>query len=322
MGFEALDSRTRRRHKLRNVVHSALLLGGMVGLLFAISWLLFGGELALWGLAGWAIALAWAPRISPRIIMRMYRAREMTPSEFPDGYEVLQTLAARAHLPRLPRLFYIPSSTLNAFTLGSKDDAVISVTDGLLRALSLRELAGVLAHEVSHIRNNDLWVMSLADSISRMTSFFSFAGLFLLVFSVPVMLFHGSLVPLFVSLALVVAPTFASLLQLALSRAREFDADLEAANVTGDPVGLASALEKLEQYQAGIWERVFLPGRRIPDPSLFRSHPTTAERIERLLSLYPEGRRVPFGSSVNPGLGPDFRPVTQRPRWRYNGLWF
>lgn len=322
MGFEALDSNARRRHKLRNVVHSALLLGGMIGLLFGISWLLLGSELALWGLAGWVIAVAWAPRISPRIIMHMYRARELAPAEFPAGYDLLQTLAARAALPRMPRLFYVPSSALNAFTLGGKEDAVVSVTDGLLRTLSLRELAGVLAHEISHIRNNDLWVMSLADSISRMTSFFSFAGMFSLFFSVPLILFQGSLAPLILSLALVVAPTFASLLQLALSRAREFDADLEAAGLTGDPVGLASALEKLEQHQAGLWERVFLPGRRIPDPSLFRSHPTTAERIERLLSLYPEDRRAPFGPPGDPVLTSEFRPVTRRPRWRYNGLWY
>jgi heat shock protein HtpX len=322
MAYEALDGNARRRHKLRNLAHSALLLSGMVGLLFGISWLLFGSELALWALVGWAIALVWAPRISPRIVMRMYRARELSPAEFPDGYDLLQKLVDRAGLLRRPHFYYIPSSALNAFTLGSKEDAVITVTDGLLRVLSLRELAGVLAHEISHLRNNDLWVMSLADSISRMTSFFSFAGVIMLFFSVPLMLIHGSLAPLLVSLVLVVAPTFASLLQLALSRAREFDADLEAAGLTGDPVGLASALKKLEQHQAGLWERVFLPGRRIPDPSLFRSHPTTAERVERLLSLYPEDRRAPFGPSGHPVLTPDFRLVTRRPRWRYNGLWY
>lgn len=322
MGYEALDSTARQRHKLRNLAHSALLLLGMVALLFAISWLLFGSELALWALVGWALALVWAPRISPQIVMRMYRARELTPAEFPAGYDALRTLAARAGLARPPRLYYIPSSTLNAFTLGSKDDAVISVTDGLVRTLTLRELAGVLAHEISHIRNSDLWVMSLADSISRLTSFFSFAGIVLLFLSIPMMLFHGSLAPLVVSFVLIVAPTFASLLQLALSRAREFDADLEAAGLTGDPVGLAAALRKLEQHQAGLWERVFLPGRRIPDPSLFRSHPTTAERVERLLSLYPEDRRGSFGPSERPVFTSGVRPVTGRPRWRYNGLWY
>lgn len=322
MSYQALDDDARRRHKLRNLAHSALLLCGMVALLFLITWLLLGLDMALWALAGWAIALVWAPRLSPGIVMRMYRARELRPAEFPAGYDLLRTLAARAGLPRAPRLYYVPSAALNAFTLGSKEDAVVSVTDGLLRTLTLRELAGVLAHEISHIRNNDLWVMSLADSISRLTSFFSFAGVLLLFFSVPMILFQGSLAPLVVSFVLIVAPTFASLLQLALSRAREFDADLEAAGLTGDPAGLASALRKLEQHHAGLWERIFLPGRRIPDPSLFRSHPTTAERVERLLSLYPEERRRPFGSSDRPVLAADVRPIAGRPRWRYNGLWY
>jgi heat shock protein HtpX len=322
MSYEALDRNARLKHKLRNFAHSALLLFGMVALLFGVSWLLLGLQMALWALVGWVIGLIWAPRISPRIVMRMYRARELRPAEFPAGYDLLEGLAARADLPRLPRLYYIPSSALNAFTLGSKRDAVLSVTDGLLRTLTLRELAGVLAHEISHISNNDLWVMSLADSISRLANIFSFAGMFLLFFSIPMMLFEGSIAPLVVSVVLIVTPTFASLLQLALSRAREFDADLEAASLTGDPIGLASALKKLEQYQVGLWERIFLPGRRIPDPSLFRSHPMTAERVERLLSLYPEERRASFGSSEGPVLASDFEPVTRRPRWRYNGLWY
>lgn len=321
MGYETLDRTARQRHKLRNLAHSALLLAGMVALLFVISWLLLGRDLALWALAGWALALVWAPRISPQIVMRMYRARPLRPEEFPAGHDLLTRLAARAELPRLPRLYYVPSAALNAFTLGGKADAVVSVTDGLLRTLTLRELAGVLAHEISHIRNNDLWVMSLADSISRLTSFFSFAGVILLFLSVPMMLLQGSLAPLVVSFILIVAPTFASLLQLALSRAREFDADLEAAGLTGDPEGLASALRKLEQHRAGLWERVFLPGRRIPDPSLFRSHPTTEERVARLLSLYPEERRAPFAASDRPAVTPGIRPVIGRPRWRYTGLW-
>ncbi|MDX1423622.1 MAG: zinc metalloprotease HtpX [Kiloniellales bacterium] len=321
MGHETLDRTARRRHKLRNLAHSALLLAGMVGLLFVISWLLLGRDLALWALAGWVLALIWAPRISPQIVMRMYRARPLGPAEFPAGHDLLARLAARAGLPRAPRLYYVPSAALNAFTLGGKADAVVSVTDGLLRSLTLRELAGVLAHEISHIRNNDLWVMSLADSISRLTSFFSFAGVMLLFLSVPMMLLQGSLAPLVVAVILIVAPTFASLLQLALSRAREFDADLEAAGLTGDPEGLASALRKLEQHQAGLWERVFLPGRRIPDPSLFRSHPSTEERVARLLSLAPDARRAPFAASDRPAVTSGIRPVIGRPRWRYTGLW-
>jgi heat shock protein HtpX len=317
-----LDSKARRRHKLRNFVHSALLVAGMVGLLSGIVWLIFGLETALWALVGWGIGLFLAPRVSPRVVMRLYRAQRLSPADFPAGYDLLQELAARAGLSRTPSLYYIPSATFNAFTMGSRDDAVVSVTDGLIRALDLRELAGVLAHEISHVRNNDLWVMSLADSISRLTSLFAYAGMFLLVFSLPMMLFQGSLAPLFLALLLIFAPTFASLLQLALSRAREFDADLEAASLTGDPLGLASALKKLERRGGGLWERIFLPGRQIPDPSLLRSHPTAADRIERLLSLIPEERQAPYGSPEMLLPPSRLRPVTRRPRWRYSGLWY
>lgn len=318
----SLNPDTRRRHKLRNLAHSVLLIAGMIALLSGIIWLVFGLETALWAVAGWAIALLWAPQISPRVVMRMYRAHELSPAQFPAGYELLRELAARAELPRVPTLYYIPSATLNAFTMGSRDDAVISVTDGLIRAMNLRELAGVLAHEIGHIRNRDLWVMSLADSISRLTGLFAFPGMILLFVSFPMILVYGSLAPLLLAIVLILAPTFASLLQLALSRAREFDADLEAVALTGDPLGLAAALEKLERAENGIWARLFMPGRRVPDPSLLRSHPATAERIERLLSLYPEPRRAPFGTAQPPVLPSDFGPVRRPPRWRYSGLWY
>ena len=322
MSVSFLDDTARRRNKRRNLVHSVLLIGGMIALLTGIIWLLFDFETALWALAGWAIALLWAPRISPQVIMRMYRAHKMTPAEFPSGFEALNELVKRAELPRAPALYYIPSTTLNAFTIGRKDDAIVAITDGLIRALNMRELSGVLAHELSHIRNNDLWVMSLADSISRLTSYFAIIGIFLLFLGLPMLLFAGHVTTLFLALVLIFAPTFASLLQLALSRAREFDADLDGAGLTGDPVGLASALKKLEQAQGSVWEQVFMPGRKMPDPSLLRTHPATAERIERLLSLYPEDRRAPFAAAVEPVLATEYKPVNQPPRWRHSGLWY
>src|SRR5690606_22009340 len=100
----------------------------------------------------------------------------------------LEIISERAGLERRPRLFVIPSSTLNAFATGSRDNATIAVTAGLLRTLSLRELAGVLAHEVSHIRNNDLWVMSLADAMSRFTQALSTLAVMLASFNIMGML--------------------------------------------------------------------------------------------------------------------------------------
>ena len=177
--------------------------------------------------------------------------------------------------------------TLNAFATGTPGNAVIGITEGLLRRLSLRELAGVLAHELSHVRNNDLSVMSLADVMTRFTQALSYLAVILAIFNLPAWLLGDSDMPFSALLLLYLAPTIGSLLQLGLSRTREYDADLEGAELTGDPRGLASALDKLERYQGRFWEDLMfpVPSRRIPQPSLLRSHPPTEQRVARLLAL-------------------------------------
>lgn len=314
-----LDEHRRRRHKRRNLLQSALLLGGLMALLAACMALVFGPGATLWGMIGWGIALALSPRVSPRLVLRLYGARPLGPDTFPDGYAILQRLAARAGLSRTPALWYVPSRIVNAFTLGGRDDAAIAVTDGMLRVLTLRELAGVLAHEVSHVRNNDLWIMNLADSISRLTALMAYAGGLLLIISLPLVLAGVTSFPLLLIVLLMAAPTVGSLLQLALSRAREYDADLDAAGLTGDPAGLALALHKLAQIEASSWERILFPGRRLPDPSLLRTHPPTAERIRRLLALYPREEEPYDERPVT--LVRHIPIVTGPPRWRATGLW-
>lgn len=314
-----LDERERRRHKLRNVAQSALLLGGMVALLALCMWLVFGPDGALWGMVGWGVALLFGPRVSPRLVVGLYGAWRLVPREFPDGFAILERLTERAGLSRMPSLYYVPSATVNAFTLGRRDDAAIALTDGMLRTLTLRELAGVLAHELSHVRNNDLWIMNLADSISRLTGIMALAGMVIAFVTLPLALVGEAVVPLPLIVLLVAAPTLGSLLQLALSRAREYDADLDAAGLTGDPVGLASALEKLARVEAGAWERIVLPGRRMPDPSLLRTHPSPEERIRRLLALYAPPTEHPPAHPVTFGHMP---AVDTRPHWRRSGLWY
>jgi heat shock protein HtpX len=320
-----LDEDRRRQHKMRNDLHSGLLVGGL-GLVTAFSaWL-------IWSWPGVLIALAWigalylfAPRLPPQIVMRMYRARPLDPGHGGQILYVVDELARRAGLPSAPKVFVIPSLTLNAFAAGTREKAVIGLTEGLLRRLSLPELAGVLAHEISHVRNNDLAVMGLADVMTRFTQALSYLALFLAIFNLPAMLLGESDMPLSALLLLYLAPSIGSLLQLGLSRTREYDADLEGAELTGDPRSLASALEKLERYQGSFWEDLMfpVPSRRIPQPSLLRSHPPTEDRVARLLAL--ESRELgppievveePFVSMV--GMGPG----SMQPRYRFPGVWY
>jgi heat shock protein HtpX len=321
-----LDPAERRRHKIRNALQSVLMLGGMVALLAGCGWLIFGPEGMLGMAIGTGLALALSPRVSPRMVLRMYRAREIRPHDLPEVVAILERLAGRAGLARPPRLFYVPSLMINAFAVGSRHDAAIALTDGMLRTLTLRELAGVLAHELSHVRNNDLWIMGLADLVGRLTRMMAFLGLLLVIVALPAWLTGAAEGPplLLLILLLILAPQIALLLQLALSRAREFDADLDAAGLTGDPAGLASALVKLERFQRGLWEQILMPGWRLPEPSILRTHPPTGQRVARLEALYDRRPEAFAPLTVAPaaGLEPAWQTITQRPRERLLGFWY
>jgi heat shock protein HtpX len=315
-----LDARQQRRHKLRNLAQSVILLGGMIGLLALCGWMLFGPDGVIGMALGGALALAFSPKISPGLVLRLYRARELTPPELPEVFAVLDRLTQRAGLRHRPKLYYVPSRMLNAFAVGQREDAVIALTDGMLRSLTLRELAGVLAHETSHIRNNDLWLMGLADLVGRLTRLMTMVGLVLLILALPVWLGGGANLPWLVIFLLVFAPQLTTLLQLALSRAREYEADLDAAGLTGDPMGLAAALAKLERFQRGVWEQILMPGYRLPEPSLLRSHPPTEQRIARLRELQAA---APAESAFQGALAwPSARAVTARPRGHVLGYWY
>jgi heat shock protein HtpX len=320
-----LDELHRRAHKSRNELQTAVLVGGL-GLLTAFcAWLLWSWTGVVLSIAWIGILYALAPRLPPEVVMRIYRARRLDPQHGDQIVHLVGELARRAQLPTVPRVYVIPSMTLNAFATGTREHAVIGITEGILRSLTLRELAGVLAHEVSHVRNNDLAVMGLADVLTRFTQLLSYLALFLAIFNLPDILLGDSDVSLLALLLLYLAPTIGSLLQLGLSRTREYDADLEGAELTGDPSGLASALNKLERYQGTFWEDMMLPvpGRRIPQPSLLRTHPPTEDRIARLQAL-GTGKLQPQIDVVEEpmmslvGLG----PIAMRPRYRFPGVWF
>lgn len=315
-----LSDRQRRRHKLRNLAQSALLVLGMLAILGLAAFLVWGWAGLAWTLALTLVSLLVTPTVLPEWVMRAYGAVPLGPEQFPDGYALLARLAARAGLEHVPRLYWLPTRLMNAFAVGRPQRAAIGLSDGLLRALAPRELAGVLAHELSHVRNDDLWIMGLADIVSRLTSLLSWLGQMLLLVNLPFFLEDRVFVPWLVVLLLVLAPTLVGLLQLALSRSREYDADLDAAALTGDPQGLASALAKLERFQGRYWEEILLPGRRMPVPSLLRTHPPTEERIRRLLDLYEPVEPVPEPPTVRLPVG--LRIVHEPPRWRGSGVWY
>lgn len=312
-----INQSIRRRAKWRNFANTWLIVAGLVALLMLSAWLLFGLTGIIWSAALGGFVLIAGPRFSPAMVLRLYNASPLNRQQVPELIAIVEELSRRAGLPAVPQLHLIASSNMNAFAVGRPEDAAITVTDGLLRGLSMRQLAGVLAHEISHISNRDIRVMALADLVNRLTGVLQTMGLFLLLFG----LWQGGSA-LLAALVLMLAPMIGALLQLALSRAREYDADLEAAQLTGDPEGLASALATLERRQGRGWERFILPSARTPDPSLLRSHPSTRERIRRLLEL--KGIRLePITSpETRIRLPEGFGPVARRPRFHASGLWY
>lgn len=318
-----MDQNVLFSHRFTNLLHTFLLLVGMIALLAVLGLSFAGLSGVLWAVVLGLLILLFGGRISPQMILRMYRARPLATLEAPGLYRILERLTQRAGLDRVPRLFYVPSQVMNAFAVGSRGQSAIGVTDGLLRRLTVRELTAILAHEISHLDNNDLRVMGLADAVSRMTSVFSMIGQIMLLINLPLLLIGMRTIPWLAVLLLIAAPTLSGLLQLALSRTREFDADLDAVRLTGDPEGLAAALQKLEYHQGNLFLRILMPGYRVPDPSLLRTHPDTQKRIERLLQLRGEVEPMAdFEMGDRDFLPSDLSRVTRRPRWRVMGYWY
>lgn len=320
----SLDIDHWKQHSLANRLQTLLLLAVMGGFMLLLGFLLWGMEgIAILAITG-ALLLLVNPRFTPQLIMRLYGAFPLSPQQAPLTHAAVRELSRRAHLTVLPKLYYIPSSMLNAFSVGRPDNASIAVSDALLRALNTEELVGVLAHEISHIRNNDMGVMGLADMFSRLTSLMSLFGQILLLLNLPLFFLTDTGINWFAILLLIISPHLCALAQLGLSRTREYDADLNAARLTGDPEGLARALIKIEQAQGGWLERLFFPGRKVPEPSMLRTHPPTKERVRRLMELKIPDDIFPLHLILARDRLAQLRHLKQiqrRPRWHIDGLW-
>lgn len=312
------------QHKTRNSLHSLLLILAMGGLCGWLAWLLGGMPMAIYCAAIVLFVYRLNPVASPDLAMRLYRARPLAFEEAPLLSQLIEELARRACLSHPPRLYYLPSDVMNAFTAGNPRGAAIALSDGLIRRLDWRELNGVLAHEIMHIVNQDTRLMAFADLTSRLTGFFSLTGQILLLINLPLLILGESTMPWPPILLLITAPYLSTLVQLALSRSREYEADLGAVELTGDPLGLASALIKLESPRHGLLRRLFQPGSRIPDPSVLRTHPPTEERVQRLRALAEERHSRPSYAAIDNShdLGHLHAPKPYKPRWHRNGMWY
>lgn len=310
-------------HRIQNTLQSVLIIMFMAGILSLSAYLILGEGFFYVILFMTLLVLSLQPRLPTWLVMRLYHARPISSWEMPELLQAVQTLSNRANLENTPSLYYVPSSSMNAFATGTADESSIAITDGLLRRLNFRELTGVLAHEVSHIANSDLRVMSLADTMTRLTSVLSLIGIALLFLIIPLWITGVVKISLLAVVILVAAPLLSATLQAALSRTREFSADTGAVELTGDPKGLASALVKIDNPYGRWWQRIFQPQGGESAPSSLRTHPPTEERVNRLMSLSPvsyQDRFQPYPATSIPNVR--YITITRTPRRHWSGLWY
>lgn len=327
----------RPRRPSINGIHSAVLVIAITAGLCLMAWGVagFAGLAAVLLLV--AAVLIFEPKVPGVTLIELYKGEKQTNSSS-QIVSLVEVLAYRAGLPSRPELYVIPSLTLSAFTTGATGKPAIAVTEGLLRRLTLRETAGIIAHEMVHIRNGDLAVFRFADWLARLTPVMAIAGTGLAIANLVAATGGEQVTSWSIVALLFAAPALSSALQLALSRAREDEADAQAALLTGDAMGLASALQRMESSTGSPWDDFRLPiaGRRVPYPSLLRAHASDKVRIARLLAPLP-GQSKDQDALQPPPLAKfeplviveqprvslvGYGPGDMRPRTRWTGLWF
>lgn len=278
-----------------NHVKTAILLGALSGIVLAAGFLL-GGQFGLTIALGLAVLMNFGMYFfSHKLVLAMYRARPATKSEYPHLHRMVEELAHKMHLPK-PKLYIVPTQTPNAFATGpSPKKAVVACTEGILQLLTDHELKGVLAHELSHVKNRDMLVTTIAATLAAVISYLASMARFAAIFGGMRDRDNDSGNVLSILVLAILAPIIALLLQLAISRSREYLADETGARTIKDPHGLATALQKLEH---GCKARPMRGGNPttsslfIVNPftahglvSLFSTHPPTSERVKRLNQL-------------------------------------
>jgi heat shock protein HtpX len=288
---------TRHHHQGRlamfNMMKTAVLMAAITALFMAIGSMIGGRSgmmMALLVALGMNFFSYW---FSDKLVLKMYDAHEVDATSAPQFYATVRDLAQRAGLP-MPRVYLIDEDAPNAFATGrNPEHAAVAATTGILRVLSEREMRAVMSHELAHVMHRDILISTvsatMAGAISMLANFAMFFG--------------GrdsegrSTNPVVGLLVMLLAPLAASLIQMAISRAREFEADRGGAEISGDPRSLAGALEKIQRYAQ---DSPMLPAERHPETAqmmiinplsagglrgLFSTHPSTQERVERLLAM-------------------------------------
>jgi heat shock protein HtpX len=278
-----------------NEIKTAALLGLLSGLLVLGGYYLVGNEQGLYmGLVFAALTSFGSWYYSDRAALATYNAQPITRHESPELYDTVASLSDRAGIP-MPKLFIVPTQSPNAFATGrDPEHATVAVTQGILDLLSREELEGVLAHELTHIRNHDTLTQAVAGTIAGAITFLGRVLTFGALYGPVTRDNRQGGNPLGILFLIVLAPIAAALLQFAISRTREYSADLGSAEITGNPRALATALEKLEAMgrQIPMNGNPAMSALLIVNPlstkgllALFRTHPPTEERIRRLLEL-------------------------------------
>lgn len=273
-----------------NWIKTSLLMAGIVALFGTVGALIGGRDGMLLALVFGGATNLWAYWFSDKMVLRMYRAREVDATTSPYLYNMVRDLAQRAGLP-MPKVYLIDEAQPNAFATGrNPDNAAVAATTGIVQLLSERELRGVMAHELAHVKNRDILISTMSATVAGAITVLAQFGMF----------FGGRGEerphPVLAILVMLLAPIAAMIIQMAISRTREFGADRGGAEISGDPLALAAALAKIESYARGT---PLATAERHPETAqmmimnplaggmrgLFSTHPDTRERIARLQAM-------------------------------------
>jgi len=280
-----------------NLVKTAILMAAITGLFVAVGAMLGGQEgmvMALIFAIGMNFFSYW---FSDKLVLKMTNAQEVDEGSAPQFYEMIRELANKANLP-MPRVYLIEEDSPNAFATGrNPENAAVAATTGIMRILSNRELRGVMAHELAHVKHRDILISTIAATMAGAVS--AIANMALLFGNRNSDGRSGS--PIAAILIAILAPMAAGLIQMSISRAREYEADRSGAEIAQDPEALASALEKIHRYAKGIpfdavehhpetaQMMIMNPLTASGISQLFSTHPATEDRVHRLMEMARTG---------------------------------